>query len=268
MNNLQLGAKTIFDNIFQVGSSGRSHPFDCAVYAISGPTGAVLIDCGSPLGLDKILKNLKSVGIRPESIELVLGTHCHYDHVGGFAELKRRYPQVRLAMHESDAAAVEKGNNTLTCADWLFDEVFEQSPVDSILQDGSTLTAGGIAFKVIATPGHSPGSITFITESGGKKIVFTGDSYIPSCPAVGYDFERIIGTWRLLIGLEADIICPGHENHLVLDPIVAAMRGGMRANIALASIGFAPLIKPIAAASSFYYEHLGALTKPFHGLVK
>jgi len=268
MKIMHWGSKKIADNIFQVGSSGRSHPFDCAVYVLSGPSGAVLVDCGSPFGIDNILRNIENVGIRPESIELVLGTHCHYDHVGGFAALKKRYPRIRLAMHEFDAAVVERGDNTVTCADWLFDEVFEQSAVDIVLQDRSEISAGGITFNVISTPGHSPGSISYVTESEGKRIVFTGDSYIPSCTSVGYDFEQIVDTWRLLIGLKADIICPGHENHLSLDPIVGAMRGGLRADIIRATIGFIPLIKPLAAASSFYYEHLGLLAKPFYGLIK
>jgi glyoxylase-like metal-dependent hydrolase (beta-lactamase superfamily II) len=264
----RIGFRKICEDVFLVGSSMRSHPYDCAVYAVSGPKGAVLIDCGCPAGLDRIVQNMRDAGIEPESVELVIGTHCHYDHVGAAAEFKRRFPSARLAMHGADASAVESGDGEATCAEWLFGESAEPASVDFQLQGGDEVFAGGLRFEVLHTPGHSPGSITIVLETGGCKIAFTGDSYIPSCPRVGYDFDAICETWLRLLDLGADFVCPGHDNHSTFDPVVLAMSGVIPASVLRSAIGFRDLAKPVAAASSFYYEHLGVMLKPFQDTIK
>ncbi|MFA6450929.1 MAG: MBL fold metallo-hydrolase [bacterium] len=265
----RIGFKKISGGVFLVGSSLRSHPYDCAVYAISGPSGAVMIDCGSPMGLDHILKNMRAAGIEPESVELIIGTHCHYDHVGSAAEFKRRFPAAKLAMHAADSAPVESGDSAITCADWLFGETVEPAVIDFQLEPGDEIfAAGGLRFEIFHTPGHSPGSLTILLESEGRKIAFTGDSYIPSCDRVGYDFESLVETWRRLLSLDADLVCPGHENHSSVDPVVLAMSGVIPANFLLKTLEASKIVKPLASASSFYYEHIGVMLKPFRGLIE
>jgi glyoxylase-like metal-dependent hydrolase (beta-lactamase superfamily II) len=263
----RLSPYKICEGVHAVGGVRRSHIFDSAVYAVLGPTGTVLIDCGSQYGFEYKEKNLRKIGSRMDDVALVIGTHCHYDHLGGAAELKRRNPKVRLAMHEADRAAVENGDPDLTCSGWMFDDCFEPAAVDETLKGGETVSAAGLDFEIISTPGHSPGSITVVCRVGGKKIVFAGDSYVPSCPRVGYDYDELMETYERLLELDSDFICPGHLGHLFSFPVTQAITGALPAPIVRAFININPMMKVVATLSSHFYEN-STYANPFMQRIK
>ncbi len=267
MRLLKKTPEKLCDNLFLVGSSTKSHPYDCSVYAVINDNSVVLIDCGTPQGLDKIIDNLQSIGVDPANVCLIIGTHCHYDHIGSAGEFIRRFKNAKLALHIDDAIAVENGDSEVTCADWLFDSFFDSISVDIKLTDGEILDFGGFEFKINHMPGHSPGSITIETCVGSNKVVFTGDSYIPSCDKVGYDFENLVETWRKLITTDADVVCPGHEFHSYSDPVVLAMMGILPTSLFNPFLSKPSILKPVASASSFYYENMGRMIKPFRELI-
>ncbi len=67
--------------LYQVGGSHLKHEEDASSYLVmSDPP--VLIDCGTPNGLDVLKKYLKAIGFPAGSLGLLIGTHCQYDHVG------------------------------------------------------------------------------------------------------------------------------------------------------------------------------------------
>jgi len=187
---------------------------------------AVLIDCGSPFGLAGVEANLGKLGRGFDSVELTIATHCHYDHVGGAAALKRLRPEMELCAHESDVPALENGDADATCASWMFEEEVEPVKVDRRLADGDVVSAVGMDLKIYSMPGHSPGSIAVVAETPDGRVVFTGDCYVPSCDLVGYDFDALAETWRRLLDLDVDFICPGHYDHHYTHPVVRAMAGG------------------------------------------
>ncbi len=244
----------VCENVYAVGGVRRSHPRDSAVYVVIGPEGAVLIDCGSPFGFERRERNLRGLGVEIMDIELMIGTHCHYDHVGGGAELKRRNPAVKIAVHELDAPACESGDADLTCAGWMFRDEFPQFEVDIPLGDGEILRAAGLEFEIIHAPGHTEGSVAVSTVVRGKKIIFTGDCYVPSCERAGYDYDKLIETVEKLLGLGADIVCPGHLGHLVTFPVTQAMKGKISPRIARAVCRFEPPAKIVSGIASFFYE--------------
>lgn len=251
----RMGPYKVCEGVYAIGGVRRSHVFDSAVYAVAGPTGTVLIDCGSRYGFEHKEKNLRKIGSGIGAVELVIGTHSHYDHLGGFAELKRRNTGVRLAVHEGDRAAVEEGDPELTCAGWMFHDDFEPARVDTVLEGGERISGGGVEFEIISTPGHSPGSITVVCEINGKRIVFAGDSYVPSCDRVGYDYEKLMETYEKLLELRADRVCPGHLGHLVSFPVTQAIQGNLPTAAVRAFLRVDPVMKAIASISSYFYEN-------------
>ncbi|MBW1799606.1 MAG: MBL fold metallo-hydrolase, partial [Deltaproteobacteria bacterium] len=112
---------------------------------------SVLVD--APGDADKILERLK--GTRPKYI---LMTHNHMDHVGALSELKRAL-NIPLAAHADDAGNL---------------------PVkpDVLLKDGDGVDFGNIQLTVLHTPGHTPGSLCFLT---GKYLI-AGDTIFPDGP--------------------------------------------------------------------------------------
>ena len=59
-------------------------------------------------------------------------------------------------------------------------------------------------------PGHSPGSVVYLTESKGSKVLFAQDVHGPLHPDLLSDREKYIQSLKLLLELDADILCEGH----------------------------------------------------------
>jgi len=247
--------RKICESVYVIGGIRRSHPFDCAVYAVTGDGGTVLVDCGSPFGFEYKERHLREIGTDISKVELLIGTHCHYDHVGGAAELKRRAPGARLAMHAGAVAAVEAADPEATCAGWMFREELEPAGVDEVVEEGDVITGAGIDFEVISLPGHSPGSIGLMARIGGNRVLFTGDAYVPSCERVGYDYDSLVETYGRLIELDADYVCPGHMGHLVSFPVTQAVMRNVPEKLARAVVDLAPLTKTLTSVASFFYEN-------------
>ena len=72
------------------------------------------------------------------------------------------------------------------------------------------ISLGERIIEAIHTPGHSPGSVVYLTESGGLKVLFGQDVHGPLAPSLQSNREDYLRSLDLLISLEADILCEGH----------------------------------------------------------
>lgn len=105
----------ITEEIYQVGGSTLTAPSDAAIYLVKFAQHAALIDAGTGRGEIQLLENISSLDTNPSEIELILLTHCHFDHTGGVKALKQRL-QCRVIAHELDAPYIERGDNQVTAA--------------------------------------------------------------------------------------------------------------------------------------------------------
>ena len=129
-----------------------------------------------------LLDNLKAAGVDPETIDTVLISHFHGDHIGGIdsKDGKPNFPKARILVPEKEwafwtdpaemerAAEGRKGNFALVHK--LFDhrkDELERFAWDSEVVPGIT---------AIGAPGHTPGHTIFHIESGGSKLVFLADT--------------------------------------------------------------------------------------------
>ena len=118
---------------------------------------------------DDILTKVKELGI---TIKYILATHGHFDHVAAVAPLKRALKAEFLA-HKDDFFFIEDGENA--ARRWGFD-IEPPSKPDRFVEEGDIIKVGGCSFKVLHTPGHSPGGISFLHNS----MVFVGDTLFQS----------------------------------------------------------------------------------------
>lgn len=199
----------ITNEIYQIGGNGFSSSEDAAVYLIRFGDNAAVIDSGCGYSTEKILKNITSYGVKNEQVEYLLLTHCHFDHTGG-AKMMAETLQCKMVAHELDAMYLEEGNSQVTAASWYGSEIQPFHVDIKISGSGEKLPLGDRAVEAIHIPGHSPGSLVYLTESDGKKVLFGQDIHGPLDPGLLSDREDYINSLGLLLSLEADILCEGH----------------------------------------------------------
>jgi len=193
--------------------------------------GLTLIDAGVPGSAAQILAAVESLGRRPEDIRRILVTHCHGDHTGSLAELKRA-TAAAAAMHPLDAALIRRGESMRPVKaapgllHWLIFQLFvkragalaiEPAEIEQEVQDGDELPlAGGL--KAIHTPGHCAGQLAFLWPQQGG-VLFAADA-AANMVRLGYPpiFEDTAAGQRSLArlaGLNFEVACFGHGQAIV-----------------------------------------------------
>lgn len=199
----------ITSEIFQVGGSGYTSDKDAAVYLINFDGHAALVDSGCGFSQKKLLKNIADCGIEPEQIEYLLITHCHFDHTGGAKGLKDII-DFKIVSHELEAEYLENGDNTVTAANWYGACLQAFTPDRKLSKPREVISLGERQVEAIHIPGHSPGSVVYLTHSDGFKVLFGQDVHGPLNSVILSNRYDYVNSLALLVSLEADILCEGH----------------------------------------------------------
>jgi glyoxylase-like metal-dependent hydrolase (beta-lactamase superfamily II) len=200
-----------------------------AVYLIQNPQ-PVLIDSGSRYGMAALEKNLARLGLSIADIELVIGTHAHWDHIDGAGTLAgdQRFCG-KFALFEKDVPAAERDDRIATAAENIYRAESVPVKVDIILKEGP-FESGGRKFEIYHTPGHTPGSISVLTESDGLRLLFSGDSvrgwYLPGS---GSDIRAWESSLEKMMRLNFDLGLEGHgaryQKGIIRDQLQLVRRG-------------------------------------------
>jgi len=199
----------ITSEVFQVGGGRLTSPEDAAIYLIRFGDRAALVDAGCGGSREKLLSNIRGHQVKLEQIEYLLLTHCHFDHTGGAGALKAKIP-FKIVAHELDAPFLEEGDDEVTAATW-YGASIDPFPVDIKLSGArQDLLLEDRLIHAIHTPGHSPGSVVYLIESEGMKVLFGQDVHGPIDPKLLSDRGAYRKSLELLLSLGADILCEGH----------------------------------------------------------
>jgi len=183
-----------------------------------------LIDSGTPDSAGKIAQVLESMGKKPVDIRHIIVTHCHPDHAGSLAAIKR-LTTAPVYMHAIDAAMVRKGEGKrpMTAAPGLLRALMyrlfvasspgkiEPCAIDYEIQDGTELPiAGGL--RAIHAPGHCAGQLAFLWPL--RRVLFVADAAnnLPNFGlSLGYEnlAEGLLSLAKLS-AFDFDIACFGH----------------------------------------------------------
>ncbi|MBT5030865.1 MAG: MBL fold metallo-hydrolase [Proteobacteria bacterium] len=156
----------VFDNVYFVGIKA------VASYVIETSDGLILIDTldGFDGFTDKLLENIRTVGLNPDDIKHVIVMQAHRDHYGGLRELKPILTNATIGMSILDWERMEGD---------LGDQAVAR---DMIVEDRSSLTLGDTTLNFEHTPGHTAGttSIIFSVFDDGQEHLtyFHGGSAI------------------------------------------------------------------------------------------
>lgn len=180
---------------------------NCYIVTDEKTNHAVVIDPGS------CTTELLSL-IEGKQVDYILLTHGHFDHILGVTALKE-HCSARVAIHTDDAEMLI--NDKLSYA--YNNHSQGQFPVlaDLLLEDGDEIKFGEAKLKVMHTPGHSKGSVCYISD----KAIFTGDTLF--CLTVGRtdlyggSLAQLIASIDKLMALPGDcVLYTGHNRSTTL----------------------------------------------------
>jgi glyoxylase-like metal-dependent hydrolase (beta-lactamase superfamily II) len=203
----------------------------CNVYLIRRNERAVLIDFGS----GKILRHLRDLGV--SQVDWILHTHHHRDQAQGDAlavaqKIPISVPQFERQFFE-DAENFWRNRRIYELYDVKNDffSLTRNVPVSALLRDYETFHWQGLDLFTQPTPGHTPGSITIVTQVDGRRVAFSGD-LIHSAGKVQtlYDLQYYYGehegvdlsiySLSVLAKLKPQLLCPSHGAP-ISDPLSA-----------------------------------------------
>ncbi len=165
----------IHGNTYLVGTCGIS------AILITGTDGHILIDAGTERGADLIAENIRFLGFVPSEVRILLHSHEHLDHVGGMARLQQ-LTGARLIASAPAAAVFRTGTASADDPQAGMHKPFPAARVDRVVKDGETVRLGNLQLTAIATPGHTPGALSWRWEScdgGVCRTMVYADSLSP-----------------------------------------------------------------------------------------
>jgi glyoxylase-like metal-dependent hydrolase (beta-lactamase superfamily II) len=214
------------------------------IYLVKSGSDCLLIDAGwsSKQALESIQSQLAETGTRFEDISRIVATHFHPDHYSLAGKL-RELSGAKIAMHHVEMGLVEpyaemakimqQGIEWLRINGMPVEELsrlvnqmrrvnpemmeFDRFVLpDSTLDDGDVISAGPFNFRVLWTPGHSPGHICLYEPE--RKILFSGDHILPTITPVielhprsgDNPLDDYLNSLDSMRSLDVRLVLPGH----------------------------------------------------------
>jgi metallo-beta-lactamase class B len=154
----------IFDNVYAIGSVGT------IAYVIQTSAGLMMIDALSANEVEsRLLPGFARLGLDPAQVKIILVAHGHADHFGGAAYFQQRFGS-RVYVSPADWDLIEtpaRGRGPAPAA------AAAPPKRDANLEEASPVTLGDVTVRVVAVPGHTPGSMGFtfpVLDRGQKHV--------------------------------------------------------------------------------------------------
>ncbi len=218
------GAVAVAADVYLLGATRPA-----AAYAVNTSDGLVLIDSGLESSADAITAQLAELRLDISRLRAILLSHVHADHSLGARHLRQR-TGAKVYAGRADCPPLRSGG--LREAFFSTYDMPEQNThpteVDVELTGEEVLTFGEARIRVVATPGHTPGSVCYLLERPDVRMLFTGDviqclrpteqgqlgtysAYLP--PLYRGDAHDYLASLRLLRSLPPpDLVLPGHPS--------------------------------------------------------
>lgn len=196
-------------------------------YVLIGDRRPVLVDTGSRGDAGRIEAGCAALGVTIRDLGLILHTHVHSDHFGTTADLAAA-AKCPVSYHPDDRVLAEQGHNGRLRGVGMRGRVlsrllsylpFQSAGIDLPACDGQRLDEFGIAATILHTPGHTPGSISVLTDDGdaivGDMLMggYVGGALWPSRPNFHYfadDLSQAMESLDRVLGAACGRLFVGH----------------------------------------------------------
>lgn len=187
----------------------------------------LLVDTGTGSQRLHLHTRLIASGCTPGNLIMIVITHGDFDHTGNAVYIQDRFGGI-IGMHPADAAMAEEGDmflgrrNASPLVRWISPLLFGFSKTDRFvpgmcLEDGQDFSSYGFEARVLALPGHSPGSIGILTSEG---CLLCGDLFDntkrPALNTLMDDPAAAKASLQALRALDIQTVYPGHGEPFLL----------------------------------------------------
>jgi hydroxyacylglutathione hydrolase len=179
---------------------------NCVIIGDEQTKNAIVVDPG-----DDVSRIVDALERHELKVKTIIATHAHIDHVGALASLKQLTGAPAM-IHEGDVPLYEE---LAQQAAWLGVPVPSTTTLDRLLKEGEQFNVGRHTLRVLHTPGHSPGSVSFVVDEATPTLL-SGDTLfagsIGRTDLWGGSFPEIIDSIRrkLLTFPNEVVVVPGH----------------------------------------------------------
>lgn len=208
------------ENLYQLSFMPTFFPVNC--YMVEEEASIILVDAALPFSVKGIMKMVKKLG---KPIKHIVLTHAHEDHIGAVDALKKILPDVPVYLSAREAR--------LLSGDLTVDAHEPQKPIkggvpkrlrtrpDILLEEGDQIGP----LEAIFTPGHTPGSMSFLDRRNGSLIA--GDAFqtkggiavsgiikpfFPFPALATWDKQTALESARKMYALRPSLLAVGHGN--------------------------------------------------------
>jgi metallo-beta-lactamase class B len=218
--------RRIVGNIYYVGTNLISS------FLIVTPKGHILLDTGHIQMLAQVEANIEKLGFKPKDVKILLNSHAHFDHCGGFAEFKRQTSATIVASKLDGELMMEGGKGDFY---WGDDLAYEPVTPDRYVADGERVELGGISLVGHLTPGHTKGCTTWsmrVNEAGEElDVLFLCGLTVSTYKLTNNErYPNVVGdarnTFTRLRALRADVMLAPHGFYFDLEGKAARQTEG------------------------------------------
>lgn len=180
-------------------------PFQTNTFLVTCPTSKTGIIIDPAENSDRVAFEIEKLQIR---LKYILLTHGHVDHIGGVAWLKHEY-HAEVLLHEADLPVIQTASAYSQSLGLPAPAHFTH---DKLVREDDIISTGSIEFRVLHTPGHTPGGVCYVNSD----FIFAGDTLfaqsIGRTDLPGGNYDQIISSIKdKLLTLPDHIqVFPGH----------------------------------------------------------
>lgn len=200
----------IIGPVFYVGSQELSS------YLIVDGTCLMLVNVGMPENAEMVLSSIKKLGFNANNIQYILITQAHLDHAGGVSTINEKI-HAKILVGNQDLPLIKHGGHN----DYVFANKLSYPKVDNAtgIKNGETLGCNNTQLTTVSTPGHTPGSTSWLLTLDNEQkttVLFQSSISIidqhrlrnnPLYPDAIQDYRN---TFKKLEHIHADYILPDH----------------------------------------------------------
>ncbi|MDB5860341.1 MAG: metallo-beta-lactamase superfamily protein [Ramlibacter sp.] len=180
---------------------------------IVGASSTALVDTGYSTHAEQTLALVRGA-LADRSLDTIVNTHLHSDHCGGNAALQAAYPGARTWIPPGQAAHVRNWDPVALSYEPT-GQICPQFRLDEMLQPGSEVALGDLAWQVHAAPGHDPHSVVLFEPRSGALLsadALWENGFGIVFPELegAHAFDEVEATLNLISALEPRVVVPGH----------------------------------------------------------